>query len=67
MEVQVIVGVLEKYEPSEKIKEIHEKARILREKMSKFMEEVAEPEIISINKAIDEENSKFIDSNDKIE
>ena len=58
MEVQVICGILEKYEPGSDIHEISQKVSELKGIMEDFMEKTVEPRLMEINKKIAEENQK---------
>ncbi len=60
MEVVVVCGILEKYEPTAEIKAIHKKVTALNEKMNKFMAKTVEPELAGISDMIEAENAKHI-------
>lgn len=62
MHVQVVVGVNEKYEPADKVKDIHSKVESLKEKLRKFRAEVVGPELAEIEKLVKEENDKYMPS-----
>lgn len=59
MHVQVIAGILEKYEPSEKVLEIHQKLESLKADMEKFMQDVVSPRLTEVDEMVKEENKKF--------
>ena len=59
MNVQIICGISEKYEPSEVHELVKDKVEALRIAMTKFNEEVLTPELNEINKIIEIENKKF--------
>ena len=61
LHVQVICGTMEKYEPSDKIKEVQEKVNLLRGKVEEFMANTMKSSIEEITKLVDEENSKFVE------
>jgi outer membrane murein-binding lipoprotein Lpp len=58
--MQILVGVLESYTPSDTVKDLHTKVEDLKQKMNKFMMEVVAPEMEQIQKIVDEENKKFM-------
>lgn len=62
MHIQVLVGVLEEYQPSESIKELQLKVESLKQKISEFYKTEINSELMAIEKIIKEENSKFIPS-----
>lgn len=59
LHVQMIVGSLEEYKPSDKIKEIQAKVTALRTKVEEFQSQVVFPELQALEKEIAEENNKF--------
>lgn len=59
MHLQMVVGSLEEYKPSTKIKELQAKVDSLKSKLEKFQAEVVMPELEAIEKAVAEENNKF--------
>lgn len=59
MHVQVICGILEKYEPNERIELIYNKVEDLKKKMVEFLNTVVDPAIADIEKLINEENNKY--------
>lgn len=65
MEIKVICGILERYEPTDNVRDICSKVAELKNKMQKFMEEEVEPALISINAKILEENNKYVLQDDK--
>lgn len=61
MELDIRVGVLEKYSADKDIKSIHKKTEKLRKKMKKFMAQTVEPEMKELEDLIKEYNEKFIE------
>jgi len=59
LHLQVLVGILEKYEPTEKHESLQAKLVELKAKVEKFQNEVVFPAIAEIDKEITEENEKF--------
>ena len=60
MHIQVLCGISEKYEPTEKIAAIQSKVEELKVLMSKFRDETLSPKLDEINKLIEAENKKYI-------
>lgn len=60
MHVQVLCGILEKYEPTENITNIQKKVEDLKLEMAKFRDEVLNPKLDEINKLVEEQNKGFI-------
>lgn len=60
IELKAICGILEEYKPSENISLANEKAKDLKDKVKKFMEETFNPSIKEIEELISEENRKFM-------
>jgi uncharacterized protein YaaR (DUF327 family) len=65
MHVQVLVGILEKYEPSKNIKDIYTKVQQLNEKMEEFNNSILKPEMEKIELLIQEENEKQVKKHSK--
>lgn len=65
LHVQVICGSLEKYTPSKEMKQVQKRVDALKEKLSKFQEEVVFPEIKAIEELIDKVNPKPPESEEK--
>lgn len=65
MHVQIICGILEKYEPTENIQVIQQKVEKLKEQIHNFMAQVVDVEVKEIDKLISEENSKYTKSEEK--
>ena len=61
MRIQVICGILEKYEPTEKIESINNKISELHKKLADFQQNVAHPALKEIEDLIKEENDKYVD------
>lgn len=59
LHIQAIVGSLEEYKPSEKIKEIQAKLDELKLKVEEFQKQVVFPALEDIEKKVTEENNKF--------
>lgn len=66
LHLQVLVGTLEHYAPSEKIKKLQERVTSLKEQLTKFQDEVIWPELQAIEKEIAEENEKFSGPREKV-
>jgi hypothetical protein len=60
MHLQVIAGVLEKYEPTPAILEIHRKIEDLRTKLSEFQKAVVIPAMEELEKEIGEQNKPHL-------
>lgn len=58
--VQVLVGTLEKYEPTEQVRNIQELVDELKHEMLKFRAETVTPKLDAIQDLINEENKKYI-------
>jgi len=52
LHVQVIVGIQEKFEPSDETNEIYARATALREKLAKLQNKIIKPEIDEITKLV---------------
>lgn len=63
MHVQVLCGIAEKYEPTENITLIQKKVEDLKILMTKFRDEVLDPQLAEIQQMIDTENKKYIPEN----
>jgi hypothetical protein len=59
LHLQLIVGSLEKYEPTDKIREIQAKLDLLRGKLEEFQKTEIFPILTEIEKAVTEENNKL--------
>ena len=59
MHVQIVCGISEKFEPTASHEAIRSKVESLKAAMSKFRDEVLDPELKAIAVLVDEENSKF--------
>lgn len=57
--MQVVVGSLEEYKPTEKMKELQDKITQLKTQMEEFQAKVIWPQLQEIEKQIAEENEKF--------
>lgn len=60
MHVQVLVGVSEKYEPTDAVMDIYNKAEILKKKMDDFYKQEVETELKEIEVLVSEHNAKYI-------
>lgn len=59
MHIQVLCGILEKYEPSEEIRGIYEKVEILKKEMAQFRDDVLNPKLNEINQLVEDNNKKY--------
>lgn len=58
MHVQVLVGILEKYQPNANIKKIYSKVSDLKKEMDEFMDLKVAPALKEIEDMVAEENKK---------
>lgn len=58
LHLQILCGSLEKYEPSEEIKELAKKLADLNQKVTEFYSKTMEPELKAIEELIAQENTK---------
>lgn len=65
MHVQVLVGILEKYQPNQDVKKIYSKVSDLKQKMDEFMKTIVHPEVEEIERLVKEENEKQIKKHSK--
>lgn len=61
MRIQVICGILEKYEPTKNVKIINSKVTELHKKLIDFQQKTVHLAIKEIEELIKEENSKYIE------
>ncbi len=59
LHLQIIVGSLEKYEPTDKIKDIQQKLDLLKVKLEEFQKNEIFPILTDIEQAVTEENNKL--------
>ena len=60
MHIQVLCGILEKYEPNENIQDIYDKVESLKRQISDIQEKIVNPALKEIEDLIRVENSKHI-------
>lgn len=60
LELKAICGILEEYKPSENVNLANEKAKELRDKVQKFMDETFNPLAKEIEELVSEENRKHM-------
>lgn len=60
LELKAICGILEEYKPSETVNLANEKAKELRDKVQKFMDETFNPLAKEIEELVSEENRKHM-------
>ena len=65
MQVHLMCGLGEKFEPTEKHKELQKKVEELRSKMVEWQEKIVNPGLQDIMKDVEELNKSFIDKKDE--
>lgn len=59
LHLQAVVGILEEYKPSDKIKETQAKLTELKSKIEDFQNNIIFPVLQEIEKVVTEENNKY--------
>lgn len=60
LNIEVRVGVLEKYSPNKDLKALNKRVEKLREKVQKFRSQTIEPELAEINNLVEQINEPFM-------
>lgn len=63
MHLQVVVGTLEKYEPTPAIIELQNKVKELHDKLAEFQKSIVIPALEEIEKAVADQNKPQISAN----